>query len=56
MKPRPVVEGDHVVVRQTMNITLSIDHAAADGSDGAKLISDVKAKLQDESFLRSLTG
>ena len=56
MKPRPVVEGDHVVVRQTMNITLSIDHAAADGSDGAKLISDVKAKLQDENFLRSLTG
>ncbi len=56
MKPRPVVDGEQVVIRQTMSCTLSIDHAAADGADGAKLLSDVKAKLEDESFLRSLAA
>lgn len=54
MKDRPVVVDGQVVARKTMIFTLSIDHAAADGADGAKLLGDVKARLEDAAYLAAL--
>jgi len=54
IKPRPVVTGEQVVVRKTMVCTLSIDHAAADGADGAKLLKDIKSRIESREFLDGL--
>ena len=37
-----------------MFLTLSIDHAGADGSDGAVFLSTVKKLLEDPEVLASL--
>jgi pyruvate dehydrogenase E2 component (dihydrolipoamide acetyltransferase) len=56
LKDRPVVADGQVVARKTVIMTLSIDHAAADGADGAKLLGDVKAKLEGAAYLAGLSG
>lgn len=54
VKPRPAVVGGEILVRRTMICTLSIDHAAADGADGAKLLKDIKKRVESQEFLESL--
>ena len=54
LKARPVVVGDELVARKTMTLTLSVDHAAADGADGAKFLVDVKGRLESKALLDSL--
>jgi len=52
IEPRPVVRGGAVVVRPMMNITLSADHRAIDGAEGARFNAAVKRRLeQPEQFL-----
>jgi pyruvate dehydrogenase E2 component (dihydrolipoamide acetyltransferase) len=48
---RPVVVDGQVVVRQIMRATLSCDHRACSGADGAKLLQTVKRLLQAPSLL-----
>ena len=45
--PTPVVRYGEVVVRDIMKITLSADHRAVDGADGAKFANAVKNNLEN---------
>ncbi len=45
-QPTPVVRDGKIVVRDMMKITLSADHRAVDGADGAKFLSAVRQKLE----------
>ena len=49
--PTPVVDKEgNIVVRDMMKVTLSVDHRIVDGSDGAKFVNAVKAKLEDPAL------
>lgn len=48
--PTPVVKDGQIVIRDMMKITLSADHRAVDGSEGAKFVNSVKIKLEDKNF------
>jgi pyruvate dehydrogenase E2 component (dihydrolipoamide acetyltransferase) len=48
---RPVAVDGDVVVRQIMRATLSCDHRACSGADGAKLLQTIKRLLQAPSLL-----
>jgi pyruvate dehydrogenase E2 component (dihydrolipoamide acetyltransferase) len=48
---RPVAVEGEVVVRQIMRVTLSCDHRACSGADGAKLLQSIKRLLQAPSLL-----
>jgi pyruvate dehydrogenase E2 component (dihydrolipoamide acetyltransferase) len=48
---RPVVVGGEIVVRKIMRATLSCDHRACSGADGAKLLQTIKQLLQSPSLL-----
>jgi pyruvate dehydrogenase E2 component (dihydrolipoamide acetyltransferase) len=48
---RPVVVGGEIVVRTIMRVTLSCDHRACSGADGAKLLQTIKRLLQSPSLL-----
>lgn len=43
--PRPVAEGDQVVVRQTMWLSLTVDHRSVDGADGAAFLADLGEQI-----------
>jgi pyruvate dehydrogenase E2 component (dihydrolipoamide acetyltransferase) len=46
-----VLEGDEVVVRPRVGLTLSADHRVVDGVSAAKFLSDVKAAIQEPDLL-----
>jgi pyruvate dehydrogenase E2 component (dihydrolipoamide acetyltransferase) len=48
---RPVVVDGEIVVRKIMRVTLSCDHRACSGADGAKLLLTIKQLLQSPSLL-----
>jgi pyruvate dehydrogenase E2 component (dihydrolipoamide acetyltransferase) len=48
---RPVVVDGEIVVRKIMRVTLSCDHRACSGADGAKLLQTIKQLLQAPSLL-----
>jgi pyruvate dehydrogenase E2 component (dihydrolipoamide acetyltransferase) len=48
---RPVVVDGEIVTRQIMRVTLSCDHRACSGADGAKLLQTVKRYLQAPALL-----
>jgi pyruvate dehydrogenase E2 component (dihydrolipoamide acetyltransferase) len=48
---RPVVVDGEVAVRKIMRVTLSCDHRACSGADGAKLLQTIKQLLQSPSLL-----
>jgi pyruvate dehydrogenase E2 component (dihydrolipoamide acetyltransferase) len=48
---RPVVWDGEIVVRKIMRVTLSCDHRACSGADGAKLLLTIKQLLQSPSLL-----
>lgn len=52
--PTPVVRDGQIVIRDMMNITLSVDHRAVDGSDGAKFVNLFKAKMEDAALWDSM--
>jgi pyruvate dehydrogenase E2 component (dihydrolipoamide acetyltransferase) len=45
--PTPVVANGEIIIRNIMKITLSADHRAVDGADGAKFANAVKARLEN---------
>jgi pyruvate dehydrogenase E2 component (dihydrolipoamide acetyltransferase) len=49
--PRPVVIENEIVIRSMMRVTLSCDHRACSGADGAKLLQTIKRYLQSPSLL-----
>ena len=48
---RPFVRGGELVIADTMTITLSADHRAVDGADGAVFIGEVKHLLESPFLL-----
>jgi pyruvate dehydrogenase E2 component (dihydrolipoamide acetyltransferase) len=48
---RPVVVEGEITTRQMMRVTLSCDHRACSGADGAKLLQTVKRYLQAPALL-----
>ena len=44
---RPVVRDDEIVIRQTMNATISADHRVVDGAEGAQFLIEVKQALEN---------
>ena len=48
VKKQPVVrDNDQVVVRQIMKATLSVDHRASDGAEGARFLVELKRFLEN---------
>ena len=45
-----VVRGGEVVVEPTMHLTLTCDHRAVDGADGADFLRTVKALLEEPAL------
>lgn len=48
---RPVVEDDKIVIREMMNLSLSVDHRMVDGYDAAKFVAEIKASLETPGLL-----
>jgi pyruvate dehydrogenase E2 component (dihydrolipoamide acetyltransferase) len=48
---RPVIQNGGVVPRQIMSVTLSCDHRACSGADGARLLQTVKRHLEAPTLL-----
>lgn len=45
--PKPVAEGDRVVVRRRMRVTMSCDHRVIDGATGAAFLRTLKGMLEN---------
>jgi pyruvate dehydrogenase E2 component (dihydrolipoamide acetyltransferase) len=45
-RPAPVALDGEVVVRETMTLTLSVDHRALQGADGARLLGRIAELLE----------
>ncbi|HEY7763802.1 MAG TPA: pyruvate dehydrogenase complex dihydrolipoamide acetyltransferase, partial [Aestuariivirgaceae bacterium] len=48
---RPMVEGDAIVIRTMMTVTLSCDHRAVDGALGAELLRAFKTYIEDPALM-----
>jgi pyruvate dehydrogenase E2 component (dihydrolipoamide acetyltransferase) len=46
VQPKPVVDGDQIVARQMMGVTLACDHRILYGADGAQFLARVRDLLQ----------
>ncbi len=52
---RPVVDGDGIVASATCLLSLTFDHRVADGAPAAQLLESLAQKIQDESYLHTLS-
>jgi pyruvate dehydrogenase E2 component (dihydrolipoyllysine-residue acetyltransferase) len=43
---RPAVRGDSIVIRDLMNLSISVDHRVVDGYDAARFVAEIKAALE----------
>ena len=43
---RPAVRNDKIVIRDLMNLSISVDHRVVDGYDAARFVAAIKAKLE----------
>jgi pyruvate dehydrogenase E2 component (dihydrolipoamide acetyltransferase) len=48
---RPAVEGDKIVVKDLMNLSISVDHRLVDGYDAARFVADIKDSLESPGLL-----
>lgn len=48
---RPAVEDDKIVVRQLMNLSISVDHRLVDGYDAARFVAHIKESLESPGLL-----
>jgi pyruvate dehydrogenase E2 component (dihydrolipoamide acetyltransferase) len=48
---RPVVRDDAVQIRPIMAVTLSVDHRATSGAEGARLLASIKRRLEQPLLL-----
>jgi pyruvate dehydrogenase E2 component (dihydrolipoamide acetyltransferase) len=51
IKETPAVRGGQIVIRQVMNLSISLDHRIVDGYEGAKFLQHVVALLEDPTLL-----
>ena len=51
MKPTPVVRDGQIVVRDIMNLSISLDHRIVDGYEGAQFLAHVVGLLQDPTLM-----
>jgi pyruvate dehydrogenase E2 component (dihydrolipoamide acetyltransferase) len=49
-EPKPVVLDGEVVVRPLMSMTITCDHRAIDGADGAEFLRTVKELLEEPAL------
>ena len=43
---RPAVRDDSIVIRELMNLSISVDHRVVDGYDAARFVAEIKATLE----------
>ena len=48
---RPAVRGDSIVIRDLMNLSISVDHRVTDGYDAARFVAEIKAALESPASL-----
>lgn len=48
---KPVVEGDEIVIRKVLPLSLSYDHRTIDGASGARFLNTVRDLLADPNML-----
>jgi pyruvate dehydrogenase E2 component (dihydrolipoamide acetyltransferase) len=48
---RPVVMDDKIVIRDLMNLSLSVDHRLVDGYDAARFVAEIKDSLESPGLL-----
>jgi pyruvate dehydrogenase E2 component (dihydrolipoamide acetyltransferase) len=48
---RPAVVDDKIVIREMMNLSLSVDHRMVDGHDAAQFVAEIKASLETPGLL-----
>jgi pyruvate dehydrogenase E2 component (dihydrolipoamide acetyltransferase) len=51
VKETPIVRDGQVVIRQIMNVTLSADHRATDGADGARFLDTLRKILESPAIM-----
>ncbi len=51
IEERPAVRNGQIVIRNLMNLSISVDHRLADGWDGAMFLQDVKSLLEDPTTM-----
>jgi pyruvate dehydrogenase E2 component (dihydrolipoamide acetyltransferase) len=51
IEDRAAVRHGQIVIRQLMNLSISVDHRLADGWDGAMFVQDVKSLLEDPTTM-----
>jgi pyruvate dehydrogenase E2 component (dihydrolipoamide acetyltransferase) len=51
MKPTPVVRDGQIVVRDIMNLSISLDHRVVDGYEGAQFLAHVIQLLEDPTLM-----
>ena len=51
MKPTPVVRDGQIVIRDMMNLSISLDHRIVDGYEGAQFLQHVIELLQDPTLM-----
>jgi len=49
--PRPVVRDNQVVIREMMNISLSLDHRVIDGAIAAQFVAHLRTFLENPGLL-----
>jgi pyruvate dehydrogenase E2 component (dihydrolipoamide acetyltransferase) len=48
---RPAVRNDSIVIRDLMNLSISVDHRVVDGYDAARFVAEIKAALEAPAAL-----
>ncbi|HEY2747173.1 MAG TPA: dihydrolipoamide acetyltransferase family protein [Polyangia bacterium] len=51
IKPTPVVKDGAIVVREMMNLSISLDHRVVDGYEGAQFLQHVISLLEDPTLM-----
>lgn len=51
IREKLVLDGGHVVARKVMNFSVSCDHRVIDGYDAAKMMQDLKARIEDPTSM-----
>ena len=51
IEERPAVRHGQIVIRDLMNLSISVDHRLADGWDGAMFVQEVKSLLEDPTTM-----
>jgi pyruvate/2-oxoglutarate dehydrogenase complex dihydrolipoamide acyltransferase (E2) component len=51
MSKRPAVRDGVIVIRDLMNLSISVDHRVVDGNEAAKFMAEMKASLETPALL-----